>query len=172
MIIKQGDTTMIKTPLLFLIASTLLAGCGDESSSPSGSGSGSAINPASTPTEFENTIIPEGFNWEMQNSQAVNFKHVSNITQLNGTPLSIAGKYYVEIYSIDENNKTSAAPFLKTISNIHGEASVLLTMLNSWKGIKVKTRINDLVCINTLYKEQIAATQLLGCDVVLELESL
>ncbi|CED59507.1 Putative uncharacterized protein [Moritella viscosa] len=164
---------MKKTPLMFFMTSILLAGCGSGDSSPGGNASNSGAKDSDsstppTPAVFSDTIIPAGFNWEMRNSKLINFKHVSTISQGNGAPLSISGKHYIEIYSIDANNKPSATPFLKAMTNRRGEAKLLLTLLNSWKGITVKTQLDDSVCINTLYKEQITATQALGCDVVLD----
>lgn len=164
---------MKKTPLVFFTASLLLTGCGGGGSSPndntsSDSDSGSSASHSSAPVAFSDVIIPAGFNWEMQSSEAITFQHVSNITQIDGVPLNVAGKYYIEIYSMDENNMTSATPFLKAMTNRQGEAKVLLTLLNSWSGITVKTQRQDSVCINTLHKEQITATQALGCDVVLD----
>ncbi|QUM81421.1 hypothetical protein HWV01_14580 [Moritella sp. 5] len=164
---------MKKTPLVFFMTSILLAGCGGDDSSPGGNASNSVANgstssAASTPALFSDTIIPAGFNWEMRSSEFVNFKHVSNISQPAGVPLSVSGKHYIEIYSIDENNTTSTTPFLKAMTNKQGEAKLLLTLLNSWKGITVKTQLDDSVCINTLDKEQITATQVLGCKVILD----
>ncbi|QUM81423.1 hypothetical protein HWV01_14590 [Moritella sp. 5] len=164
---------MKKTPLVFFITSILLAGCGGDDSSPGGNASNSVANgstnsTASTPALFSDIIIPAGFNWEMRNSEFVNFKHVSTISQGNGAPLRITGKHYIEVYSIDENNKASTKPILKAMTNRQGEAKLLLTLLNSWKGITVKTQLDDSVCINTLDKEQITATQTLGCDVVVD----
>lgn len=166
---------MKKTPIVFMMTSILLAGCGSGDSSPGGNASNAGSN--STPpsssataalTNLADTIIPAGFNWEMQNSEVVNFKHVSNINQADGAPLAFSGNHYIEVYSIDENNMTSTTPFLKAMTASTGEAEVLLTLLNSWKGITVKTQLGDSVCINTLYKEQITATQLLGCDVTVD----
>jgi len=163
---------MKKTPIVFFITSILLAGCGSGDSSPGGNASGSGAKDSdsstTTPKVFLDTIVPTDFNWEMQNSEVINFKHVSTISQANGVPLNITGKYYIEIYSIDENNTTSLAPFLKAMTNRRGDVTLLLTLLNSWKGITVKTQLDDSVCINTLYKEQITATQALGCDVIID----
>jgi len=163
---------MKKIPLVLFMTSILLAGCGGDDSSPGGNASNSVANGStssatSTPALFSDTIIPAGFNWEMQNAKTVNFKHVSNISQIGNLPISLPGKHYIEIYSIDENDKTSATPFLKALTNRHGEAEVLLTLLNSWSGITVKTQLDDSVCINTLDKEQITATQTLGCNVII-----
>jgi len=155
---------MKTTPLVFFMTSMLLAGCGDSSSGTSANNR----SVASTPVTFTDTIIPAGFNWEMRSSKWVNFKHVSNISQLDGIPINITGKHYIEIYSIDKNNNTSSSPFLKAMTTSEGDVEVLLTLLNSWKGITVKTQLHDSICINTLYKEQIAATQPLGCDVVFD----
>ncbi len=160
---------MKTTPLVFFMTSILLAGCGDGSSSPrsnSDASANSSSRAAFAPITFTDTIIPAGFNWEMQSSKWVNFKHVSNISQLDGMPVNITGEHYIEIYSIDENNNTSPTPFLKAMTTSKGDVEVLLTLLNSWKGITVKTRLHDSICINTLYKEKITATQSLGCDVV------
>ncbi len=160
---------MKKAPLVLLMTSILLAGCGNSDSSPGGNAEANENNNSTaSAVEFSDIIIPTGFNWEMQHSEFVNFKHVSNISQVDGLPLNMAGKYYIEVYSIDENNNTSTTPFLKAMTNRQGEAKVLLTLLNSWKGITVKTQLEDSVCINILYKEQITTTQPLGCDVVLE----
>ncbi|KXO12846.1 hypothetical protein AKG98_4042 [Moritella sp. JT01] len=163
---------MKKIPLVLFMTSILLAGCGGDDSSPGGNANnteanGSNSSAAATPAIFSDTIIPAGFNWEMQNAETVNFKHVSNISQIGNLPIAVPGKHYIEIYSIDENNETSATPFLKALTNRHGEAEVLLTLLNSWSGITVKTHLKDSVCINTLHKEQITATQALGCDVII-----
>ena len=165
---------MKKTPLIFFITSILLSGCGAGDSSPRGNPSpggdaSNSVNDSSTttPTVFLDTIVPADFNWEMQHSELIYFKHVSNISQVDNLPISIPGEHYIEIYSIDENNVTSSTPFLKALTNRHGEAEVLLTLLNSWKGITVKTHLKDSVCINTLNKEQITTTQSLGCDVII-----
>lgn len=165
---------MKKTPLVLFVTSILLAGCGSGDSSPggntgsTGSSSGNNVSTTSAPATFSDTIIPTGFNWEMQSSEIIDFKHVSNISQIDGIRLPVAGEYYIEVYSIDDENNTSAKPFLKAMTNKKGEAKVLLTLLNSWKGITVKTQLQDSVCINTLYKEQMTATQPLGCDVVID----
>jgi len=166
---------MKKTPLVLLITSILLAGCGSGDSSPDGNASNSAAGgsnsnaAASTVADaLSDTIIPSGFDWSMESSEVVNFKHVSTISQVDGVPINVAGELYIEVYSIDENNTTSTTPFLKAMTDRQGQAKVLLTLLNSWKGITVKTQLEDSVCINTLYKEQITATQALGCDVVLD----
>jgi len=151
------------------MTSILLAGCGSDDSSPGGNAEANGNNnsTASVPTAFSDIIIPADFNWEMRSSEIVNFKHVSNVSQIDGVPLNIAGRYYIEVYSIDENHTTSTTPFLKAMTNKQGEAKVLLTLLNSWKGITVKIQLEDSVCINTLYKEQITTTQTLGCDIVI-----
>jgi hypothetical protein len=151
-------------PLVLFMTSMLLAGCGDSSSSTSANNS----RTSAAPNTFKDTIIPAGFNWEMRSSKWVNFKHVSNISQLDGIPINITGKHYIEIYSIDENNNTSPSPFLKAMTTSKGDVEILLTLLNSWKGITVKTQLHDSICINTLYKEQIAAIQTLDCDVVFD----
>jgi len=160
------------TPLVFFMTSILVTGCGNGDSSPAGNKNDAEENgintsTASTPIMFPDTIVPTDFNWEMQSTKAVTFKHVSNITQLNGAPLALTGKYYIEIYSLNENNKTNTTPFLKAMTTEKGEVEVLLTLVNSWQGITVKSQLLDLICINTLYKEQITATQVLGCDVVI-----
>ncbi|QUM76074.1 hypothetical protein HWV00_07485 [Moritella sp. 24] len=165
---------MKKTPLVLFVTSILLAGCGSGDSSPNGNASNSGTgghvngNSGSAPAAFSDTIIPTGFDWSMENSEVINLKHVSTISQASGIPLDYAGEFYIEVYSIDENNDTSADPILKAMTNREGEAKVLLTLLNSWKGITVKTKIEDSVCINTVYKEQITTTLALGCDVVLD----
>lgn len=162
---------MKKVPIVFIITSILLAGCGSGDSSPTGNAGTSS--PASEQLfSLEETTIPTGFNWNMQNSETVTLKHVSNFSQVDSVAINIAGTYYVEIYSIDENDNISASPFLKKMTESNGEAEVLLTLLSSWKGITVKTQLTDSVCTNTLYKEQISTTISLGCDVVLESESL
>ena len=161
---------MKKTPLVLFVTSILLAGCGSGDSSPDGnaSNSGGPVNGNPVLTDFSDTIIPSGFDWSMETSEVINFKHVSTVIQVNGVPINVTGELYIEVYSIDENNDTSATPILKAMTNRQGEAKVLLTLLNSWTGITVKTQLQGSVCINTLYKEQITPTQLLGCDVVLD----
>lgn len=161
---------MKKVPIVFIITSILLAGCGGGDSSPSGNAGTSS--PASEPLfSLEEATIPTGFNWNMQNSETVTLKHVSNFSQVDSVAINIAGTYYVEIYSIDENDNISASPFLKTMTESNGETKVLLTLLSSWKGITVKTQLTDSVCTNVLYKENISTTISIGCDVVLESES-
>ena len=173
---------MKKTQLVLFAASILLAGCGGSDSgggTPAASSNTAAVTSTPTPAvtsnplnNLEDTLIPSGFNWKMQNTTVIHFKHISNISQMDGVALNIAGKHYVEIYSIDENNNTSATPFLKTMTTSKGEVEVLLTLLNSWKGITVISHLDNLLCINTLSKEQISVIQTLGCDVVIESESL
>lgn len=165
---------MKKTPLVLFTTSILLAGCGGGDSSPDGNasnaGTGTPANASSEAalTNLSDTVIPTGFDWSMESSEMITFKHVSTISQANGLPLNVAGELYIEVYSIDENYNTSKTPILKAMTNKKGEARVLLTLLNSWKGITVKTQLEDSVCINTLYKEQITTTQALGCDVVID----
>lgn len=169
--------------LLFFVISITLAGCqgGDHSGpsgNPGGNGSGDGSSDADndsgntipTSPRLDETIIPSGFNWKMQESKIVTFKLISNYSELNNTPLGIAGQHYIEFYSMDENNNMSSTPFLKTMTNNQGEAEVLLTLLNSWVGITIKATLPELVCVETFYTEQLTNIQPLGCNIVVESE--
>lgn len=165
---------MKKIHVLCFVISMLLAGCqGGDDSSPdgnAGSANNDSDNTALTSVKFDETIIPSGFNWEMQESKMVKFELISNYSELNGTPLGIAGQHYIEFYSIDEHSSIGSAPFLKAMTDSQGEAEVLLTLLNSWTGIRVKATLPNSVCVNTVYKEQLTTIQPLGCNVAVESE--